>query len=178
MASPHGRGIFTENSNGTNGAGHDHEQGRGDENRPHFTKGDEKRSVADLVTVRDAEEGDSPFIYATWLKGLRFGNDTFGQIDQTIYFDKYHEVIEKILHLPTTVVAVACLKDERDVILGYSILGYPKTLHYVHVKQAWRRFGIGTMLVPKDLDTTTHVTKVGWSILKKKYPKVIFNPFL
>lgn len=128
--------------------------------------------------IRDAVEKDFAFIYSTWLKGLRFGNDTFGLIDQHIYFDRYHEVIEKILALPTTLILVACLADDPDTILGYSVVGPPGTLHYIHVKQAWRRFGIAQKLVPEEVKFVTHVTKVGWSILKKKYPAAKYNPFI
>jgi hypothetical protein len=129
-------------------------------------------------SLRDANEADFPFIYSTWLKGLRYGNDAFGMIDQQAYFDKYHQVIEKILAAPSTYILVACLSDDPSTILGYSVREGTDTLHYVHVKDAFRRFGIAKELCPPDLKRVTHVTKVGWSILKEKFPKAVFDPFL
>lgn len=130
------------------------------------------------VALRGAEESDFPFIYSTWLKGLRFGNDVFGLIEQESYFKHYHRAIEVILARPDTHIQVACLTEDPNTILGYSVLGDEDTVHYVHVKQAFRRFGIAKELCPKAIKRVTHVTKVGWAILKEKHPTAIFNPFL
>jgi hypothetical protein len=127
--------------------------------------------------TREATESDFPFIYSTWLKGLRFGNDVYGLIEQHSYFKNYHRVIEVILNRPDTFINVACLADDPTTILGYAVLG-PGMIHYVHVKQAFRRFGIAKELCPKDPKRVTHVTKVGWSILREKFPNCIFDPFL
>jgi hypothetical protein len=128
--------------------------------------------------VRDAKELDFPFIYSTWLKGLRFGNDVYGLIEQNSYFTNFHKVIEAILARPDTFIMVACLKDDPDTILGYSVRGADDTLHYVHVKQAFRRFGIARELTPTKIKRVTHITRAGWAILKEKYPKAVFDPFL
>jgi len=133
--------------------------------------------LANSFLVRDARESDFPFIYSTWLKGLRFGNEVFTLIEQNSYFKHYHKVIEVILHRPDTAIKVACLKDDPETILGYSILG-DDMVHYVHVKQAFRGFGIGKALCPKSIGRVTHVTKVGWSILKAKHPESYYDPFL
>lgn len=90
----------------------------------------------------------------------------------------YHNIISGILGFPTTRVSVAALKEDEDVILGYTVysLAYIKpVLHWVHVKQAWRRMGIARLIVPPDIDAATHMTAMG----KKIKPESIkFNPFL
>jgi ribosomal protein S18 acetylase RimI-like enzyme len=131
----------------------------------------------DNVTLREAQESDFPFIYSTWLKGLRFGNETFEKIHQDTYFKQYHKILEQILTKPETYIVVACLPDDPSTILGYSVREGEDTLHYVHVKQAFRQFGIAKTLCPENLRRVTHVTNVGWSILKKKFPNAVFNPF-
>lgn len=136
------------------------------------------RVVTDKVKIRGATEDDFPFIYSTWLKGLRFGNDVFNLIEQESYFKNYHRVIEAILNRPDTHIAVACLNDDPTTILGYSILGETGTVHYVHVKQAFRRFGIARGLCPKEIKKVTHITKAGWNILKDKFPQAHYDPFL
>lgn len=138
---------------------------------------DETIRKSELVAIREGVESDLPFIYASWLKGLRYGNDTFGAIQQDAYFKCYHQVLERVLENQNTSIRIACLKDEPDAILGYSV-STGDILHFVFVKRSWRRIGIAKDLVnmcpPK---TVTHITKVGESILNK-LPGVSFNPFV
>lgn len=128
-----------------------------------------------LVAVRDGVDGDRNFILATWLKGLRYGNDWFEAIDSRIYFEFYHKVIEAILARPDTVVKVACLADDGDVILGYSI-STGDILHWTFCKKEWRSIGIAKSLVPPTTHTVTHLTSLGRSIMRK-HPTLKFNPF-
>lgn len=136
-----------------------------------------------LVTIRDGKEEDRNFIFSTWLRGLRYGNDWFEAINSTDYYAYYHRNLEVILNLPGVVVKVACLKDDPEVILGYSVYRHISAkdvtaLDWVFVKSAWRGIGIAKQLVPSNATVTTHLTKVGKSILREKYPNVHFNPFL
>lgn len=129
----------------------------------------------DLITIRPATLGDKNFIFATWLRGLRHGNDWFQSIDSDIFFKNYHLAIEHIIARPTTNVAVACLRDEPEVILGYSVFDKDR-LHWVFVKKSWRNIGIARSLTPTTITSVTHLTKVGKSLLSK-LPNVVFNPF-
>ena len=129
-----------------------------------------------LVTIRDGVESDLPFIYSSWLKGLRWGNSWFEAIEQDVYFPQYHKVLEGILDNPSTTIRIASLAEDPDVILGYAVLTGEK-LHWVFVKRRWRGIGLATDLVAQlNLKTATHVTDIGLSILKKK-PGIKFNPF-
>ena len=129
----------------------------------------------DLITIRDGKPEDQGFIFATWLRGLRYGNSWFELIESVVYFKVYHDFIESILLRPTTTIKVACLKDDPEVILGYAVYSGP-TLHWVFVKKAWRSIGIAKSLVPTNTTIVTHMTNVGLSILKK-HKNVHFNPF-
>lgn len=129
----------------------------------------------DLMAFRPKVPEDEAFIYATWLRGLRYGNDTFKHIDAEAYFTIYQQVIKAVLASPRTKVNIACLKEDPSVILGYSVTS-PGRLDWVHVKSAWRRIGIMSALITEMPETVTHVTKLGLTILKK-YPNVKFNPF-
>ncbi len=128
--------------------------------------------------IRDVYQSDIPFIYSTWLKGLRYGNEVFGLIEKTAYFENQHKVIETILNRFDTEVSIACVTDEPEVILGYAAYMPGGIVHYVHVKDAFRRFGIAKALLPNPVNRVTHITKIGWSILKEKHPQAIFNPYL
>ena len=125
------------------------------------------------IIVRQVDETDLPFIFSTWLKGLYHGNELYGKTNQDLFYSKYHKVIEALLKVSE--VKIACLQDEPDVVLGYSVaLG--NTLHWVFVKKAWRKLGISKSLVNPTITTVSHLTKVGESIAKKK--DWTFNPFL
>lgn len=132
-------------------------------------------ALSELMLVRPGNNEDTNFIYATWLRGLRWGNELFKIIDQEAYFDKYKQVIEIIIKRPNTRINVAALKEDPNVVLGYSVIEDNK-LHWVFVKKAWRNMGVATSLVPKTVSICTHMTNSGYKILERK--PLIFNPFL
>jgi hypothetical protein len=132
---------------------------------------------SELVAIREYLPGDRNFILATWLRGAYYGQDYFRQIPKDTFMAQYHAFVEKILASPSVKIRVACLKDDPEVILGYSVLGSEsQVLNWVFVKSAWRAIGIGKSLIPPQVQSVSHITKVGQSILAK-HPDVVFNPF-
>lgn len=127
----------------------------------------------EIISFREYTSADEPFIFATWLKGLYFGNSWFKAIDKACYLLAYRKIIQNILFHKGTEVKIACLKEDPEIIIGYSIFeGH--ILHWVHVKKEFRGLGIAKRLVPKDTLICTHITKIGLLIKPKK---IIFNPF-
>lgn len=132
---------------------------------------------ADLVMTRLAAPEDVNFIFATMLRGLYYGDSWFSKIPKDIFMAHYHKVIEALLTHPSTVVSVACLKDDPEVVLGYAIANKTGEIaHFVYVKSAWRNIGLAKSLVVSPPKSVSHLTTIGASILKK-HPEVIFNPF-
>ncbi len=130
-----------------------------------------------LVATRDYRESDKNFIFSTWLLGLYYGDSWYSDIPKQIFMGNYHKVIEHVLNTPGIVIKVACLKDEPEVILGYSILNSDLTaMHWVFVKKAWRKIGIAKSLIPVSINTVSNLTHIGKVILKR-HPALIFNPF-
>lgn len=130
-----------------------------------------------LVTIRDYSPNDWSFILATWLRGLYYGDSWFKEIPKDIFMSNYHSVLEKLLKSGAAKVKVACLKDDPEVILAYAVMNHSETtLHWVFSKSAWRSIGIAKSLIPENIDTVTHLTKVGLNILRK-HPRAHFNPF-
>lgn len=125
----------------------------------------------DLVSIRGPRPEDVNFIYASWLRGLYYGDTWYGEMPKDIFMHNYHKVLENILTRAD--VKVACLKEDPDVILGYAVSS-GTTLHWVFVKSAWRLIGIAKSIVPTNIETTTHLTKVGRSL---KPRSCIYNPF-
>jgi GNAT superfamily N-acetyltransferase len=129
-------------------------------------------SNGDSIVVRGLLPEDLPFIYSTWLLGLYHGNSWFKLIDKTVYFEHYKKIVEALLI--TSMVQVACLESDRDVIVGYSI-HRDNRLHWIFVKKAWRRLGVAKALMPEGINTVTHLTGLGKTLMPKEW---VFNPFL
>ena len=139
----------------------------------------------DAIVVRNFTASDRNFILATWLRGLYYGDTWYTSIPKAIFMENYHRILERFLSHSSVSIKVACLKDDPEIILGYSVTRQMKhgeadisVLDWVFVKSAWRKIGVAKMLVPSRLNACTHLTKTGQSILKQKLPNVIFNPFL
>lgn len=135
-------------------------------------------------TVRAYRPTDLAFIKATFLRGIYygFGGDDkkggegwFGSIPKNIFMDNYSRLADALL--ANSLVNIACLTDDPDTIVGYSIVSNDfMTLHFVYVKKAWRRKGVARLLVPAHFNQATHLTALGRSLLKK-FPTAVFNPF-
>jgi hypothetical protein len=96
----------------------------------------------------------------------------------------YHAALERLLSGPVTI-KVACLREEPNIILGYSVTRklavgtqVVGVLDWVFVKSAWRKIGIAKLLVPQDVEACSHLTKSGLAIMRQKKPSMVFNPFI
>lgn len=115
-------------------------------------------------------------VYSKWLRTLRQGNDYFKLIDSMAYYEVYHRRISSVLARQNTLVRLAILSDDEDVVLGLSV-SEAKILHYVFTQPHMRRQGIAKDLVPFEVHTITHLTKTGLIIWNSKIPNAKFNPF-
>lgn len=125
-----------------------------------------------MYIIRDMEDEDKAFIYSTWLRGLYYGDSWFAECERTSFFANYHKVIEILL--PRSIVKIACLSDNHDVVLGYVVFSGP-TIHWIFVKKAFRKMGIARAMVPeRTITTVTHLTKLGRIIKPSNW---VFDPF-
>jgi len=135
-------------------------------------------SFQGLFSVRPTKKEDESFILATFLRGLYYGNTWFNLIPKQIFMENYGPIATKLIKSTKVMITVACLPDDPDVILGYSILSTDASIvHWVFVKKIWRNKGIGTALVPAEPSAVTHLTDAGKDLLERKYKTAIFNPF-
>lgn len=133
--------------------------------------------LKDLYELRDSKPEDNNFILATFLRGLYYGDSWFSQIPKQVFMDNYKHVASKIINSPNVVIKIACLKEDANVILGYSVLSSDyQTVHWVYVKSVWRLKGIGKSLVPAYSTAATHLSDLGRKLMIK-YKDMIFNPF-
>lgn len=133
--------------------------------------------ILSICEVRDYKIEDKSFILATFLRGLYYGNEFFNIIPKDIFMDNYKRVAEALIDNPRNVVKIACLKEDPDVILGYSILsGDYQTIHWIFVKKLWRNKGISKILLPQFPIAITHFTTLGLGLLPK-FKECVFDPF-
>lgn len=131
-----------------------------------------------LYNVRDYKPEDKHFIMATFLKGLYYGESYFSLVPKDIFMTNYKLVAESLVSNPRVNIKVACLPDDADVILGYSILSHDfQAVHFVFVKNVWRKKGIARSLVPQHPTAVSHLTNLGKSLMSK-LPTAVFNPFV
>lgn len=136
--------------------------------------------IRDLIEIRYYTAGDHSFVHNSWLHGFQQGCEYFRLIEKAAYLDAYGKVINQIIERPGVDVKIICLKEDPEIILGYSVTELRPgmlILHWLYVKPDWRDNDLGRMLVSENLTHTTHLTKTGRALLKK-HPKIKFNPFI
>ncbi len=130
--------------------------------------------MSEVYYIRDFKETDRAFVKATFLRGLYHGDSWFSVMPKDLFMRCYAPVVEALI--VRNFVKVACLTDDPDVIIGYSIVNPTlQVLHWIYVKKPFRGMGIGKALIPTLVTTFTHLTRAGKSLLDKY--KAVFNPF-
>lgn len=131
----------------------------------------------DLYDIRPMLDTDKAFIMATLLRGVYYGDPYFTRMPKDIFMRNYKQMAEAVVDNRLLNIHVACLKEDQDVIIGYSILSADyQAVVWVFVKKNWRNHGIGKSLIPKYPSTCTHLTIQGQELMSK-YQGMVFNPF-
>lgn len=119
-----------------------------------------REEIKNLISVRPGQDTDHNFIYATWLRGLYYGNSFFKLSDKNEFMERYELVIQNLLFRASVETRVACLNEDPDAIIGYSLVeNFPEfsALHWVFVKPEWRKAGVASDLIPDSVSAVTHI---------------------
>jgi len=109
---------------------------------------------------------DTGLIYSSYPKGVYYGSFTPIDTPKDKWFKAFY--IEMQDQLKTSTVSIACMSDNEDVIIGYSIVT-GTCLEFVYVKEQFRNQGIARLLLKNHpIEQYKNVTKVGHAILQKK----------
>jgi|SRR5271165_1933475 len=135
------------------------------------------------TAIRAGDERDHAFIYATWLRSYRHDSNFARKINNDIYYEFHHKVIERILERAS--IQVLCSADDPYTIFGYlvwEVLPVHPTapiVHYLYIKMPFRKMGLGKELftVVANYGTLifTHYTSV---VDKVKNDTWLYNPYL
>lgn len=101
-------------------------------------------------SLRAARPGDAPLILDSWLRSLHAAPH---DLPDDLFNPVYRTLILRVL--AASEIRVATPPDDLDLILGYSVSWsgsetQPKVLHWVYVKETYRRAGLAAAL-------TTHL---------------------
>ena len=125
---------------------------------------------------REYQEIDLPFIFNSWLRASWDAWPFAKDMRKTVFFEMHHDLINKRISKKEISVVVACAKDGPSDILGYIAFSQKTgSLHFVYVKGAFRKLGIGKSLFETRIfKFHTHETNM-LSFLKLD---TIYNPYL
>ena len=133
------------------------------------------------IVLRFVTPEDTAFIIQSWVKSYWQGFVSFcHEISPPIYNKNQRRVIENILTDCKKTSLVAHVPEEPDVIIGWAVIEKrlgERLVHYVYVKEAFRKFGIAERLVGREPFTYTHLTRRAQSILDGRRG-FTFNPWL
>lgn len=127
------------------------------------------------LILRPYAPGDEALVYSSWINQVRNCAPLAGQDPR-----EHRRVVAALLDRCPPV--VACHPDCPDQVYGYVCAEPPNALHFVYVRNTWRRFGIGSMLVghvlPGFKEQTTYVTHNTRAVPHLRLPwRLAFNPY-
>lgn len=127
---------------------------------------------------------DTDFIYSTWIKSFRLSALGRG-VPSPLYEMGQRSRINRILNHPLTEVWIACDPQAQELIYGYLVIGGENIIHYLYVKNAYRKQGIGSELLSSWFDRDAQFTHKGKDIWiealmrnKREFRGFIYNPYL
>ena len=101
--------------------------------------------------IRRVEKQDIPFILSSWLKSFWNAPAVRG-MTKTLYFRHEREAAVRLIQQSSIVMAVN--PEDGDEIYGYivyEVVDGAYIMHYVYVKQAYRRKGLATNLIVRTI---------------------------
>jgi GNAT superfamily N-acetyltransferase len=107
------------------------------------------RPLAEVLLVRDAAPEDRGYVARSWMETYR-NSPLAKSLGGAAYSFGWGRVVTK--HLDASRCEVACLKDDPRAIVGFIVYELPTQaaafkVHYLCVRDTWRRQGVASMLV-------------------------------
>lgn len=138
---------------------------------------------ADFI-LRPYRDSDINFIQNSWATSYYKGADFILYLSPKEFNEKHRPIREEILNRPNVAVIVACNSKDEDQILGWIVVEKPRgqglILHYIYVKEAFKKEGVSYELLKKALPEkpilVSHMTDRARKIIGKK--KEFFKDYL
>lgn len=132
-----------------------------------------------MIKLRGYQPEDKNFIFDSYLRNY-YSSMTGYKPESSVFFPGQQRLLEKLIENDNAVFVIACSSDEPDIIFGWSLFSMDKTLHYVFVKEAYRRMGLSSKMLRHVLKEKTDLVVSHWNkdcaILRRKF-KLVYNPY-
>lgn len=130
----------------------------------HMTDLDSETSPSESkVIIRSfIPESDAAFLYSSWRNSLWYDQDRDPSQSQKFYTYVTRE-IKNIISKKECKIKIACLSDDPDLIIGYSVLT-GTNLEWCYVKIEYRKKGIANLITKGFHTISQPMTRIGKSI--------------
>ena len=133
--------------------------------------------MSDLpVIVRAICEADKAFVIDSWLNTLAYYSPEHSWAPKRLLRSIYRAQIERLLEHRPELFRVLVNEDDGDQIFGWACLD--TAVHFVYVKQDFRRCGVATMLIGVGPWMFSHWTKDCERIKGVEYKPSLFQEVL
>lgn len=99
----------------------------------------------EIVAVRTMREDERVFILDSWRRSYTIARAVRG-VPLPDYHDAMKRTVDSLLLRPTVQLHVACAHGTPNVLVGWAAGERGRVLHYVYVKQGYRRQGVASVL--------------------------------
>lgn len=129
-----------------------------------------------MIKFREPTKADYNFLASSWLKSFRKFEP---KISADVYYKHHNKLIDLIMQRAKVI--IACNEHDEEQVFGYIV--YEECpisiVHYVYVKEAYRKMGIAKALGKAghitDVFVFTHLTHASYTVFKDK--KSYYNPY-
>lgn len=131
---------------------------------------DEIEDIKTVVVRAYDEDVDAPLVFSTWRDALWFEQER-DEAESIQFYRAVNKKIRFLLAMPDTKIKIACLKDDPDIIIGYSVVNKDNVI-WTYVKFDYRRKGIANLLCKGLKSVSFPLTRIGEKIVRLKNLKV------
>ncbi len=123
------------------------------------------------IKIRQGKLSDEDFVYSSWIHCL--GNSKpYSSLDRNWFAAAQHALIERLLNRSR--VFIACDPEDEDQIYGYIVGELDRAiLHWVYVKQRFRKVNVATRLfeaaLPQTVPCIASIRTPAFSQLEKRW---------
>lgn len=114
------------------------------------------------ILIREFKPEDVNFIISCWVKSS-YKSSTGYKERLGVYHRGIDSLIKKKYDRKELLAYVACMEDDPDLLLGFVVIGMDMSLHYVYVKEAFKRQGIGTKLLDHVFKSRKEIKASFWT---------------
>lgn len=125
-------------------------------------------------------ESDEAFVYSTWLKNYKHSSYFAKRIRPMVFFKGHRVLVDHLLKKESAKTLVAHPKNDPDTILGY-LTFEPQVVHFVFVKDPFRKMGIATVLLRAAQIELETATFTHWTFpvdeFVRRWPGMTYDPY-